>query len=89
MGKAVIVKHSIKLTELVTFKERYRHIPPHHFENVKNIYRKCWPLEPLENHAAPGLAQLYWCKRRKFTLLHRPMQGWSRMPIAFLTKTKP
>ena len=64
LGKTVIIKHSIKLTDSVPFKKRYGHIPPHQCKEVKNTCRKCWPLEPLENHAAPGLAHSYWCERR-------------------------
>ena len=35
MGKCNILKHNIQLTDQQPFKERYRRIPPHLFEEVK------------------------------------------------------
>ena len=35
LGKCNILKHDIKLTDHQPFKERYRRIPPHLFEEVK------------------------------------------------------
>ena len=35
LGKTLIIKHSIKLTDNGSFKERYRHNPPHQFDEVK------------------------------------------------------
>ena len=34
-GKISIMKHSIKLMDKMPFKERYMHIPPHQFDEVK------------------------------------------------------
>ena len=36
MGHTSLVKHKIKLDNYTPFKERYRHIPPNLFEEVKN-----------------------------------------------------
>ena len=35
MGRTDLVKHEIKLTSYVPFKERYRRIPPHQYEEVR------------------------------------------------------
>ena len=35
LGKCNILKHDIQLTDHQPFKERYRRIPPHPFEEVK------------------------------------------------------
>ena len=35
LGRTDKVKHSIKLTDYTPIKERYRHIPPHQYEEVK------------------------------------------------------
>ena len=35
LGKCNILKHKIQLTDQQPFKERYRSIPPHLFEEVK------------------------------------------------------
>ena len=37
LGKTDKVKHSIKLTDYTPFKERYRCIPPHQYEEVKHL----------------------------------------------------
>ena len=36
LGKCNIIKHAIKITDPQPFKERYRRIPPHLYEEVKN-----------------------------------------------------
>ena len=36
LGKCNIIKHAIKITDPQPFKERYRRIPPHFYEEVKN-----------------------------------------------------
>ena len=36
LGKCNILKHDIKITDPQPFKERYRRIPPHLYEKVKN-----------------------------------------------------
>ena len=35
LGCTSVVKHSIKLTDYTPFKEKYRCIPPHQYEEVK------------------------------------------------------
>ena len=40
MGHTSLVKHKIKLDNYTPFKERYRCIPPHLFEEVKNHLKK-------------------------------------------------
>ena len=35
LGCTNLVKHEIKLTNYVPFKERYRRIPPHQYEEVR------------------------------------------------------
>ena len=35
LGKTSLVKHDIKLDDMTPFKEWYRRIPPHQYEEVK------------------------------------------------------
>ena len=35
LGKTSLIKHKIRLTEQTPFKERYRHIPPHMYDDVR------------------------------------------------------
>ena len=46
-GKTDLVKHAIKLQNYTPFKEWYRCIPPHQYDEVLNISRKCWMLVQL------------------------------------------
>ena len=41
MGRTNLVKHHIKPTDPVPFKESYRRIPPQMYDEVKAHYRKC------------------------------------------------
>ena len=41
LGKTSQVKHKIRLNDYTPFKKRYRWIPPHLYEEVKNILKKC------------------------------------------------
>ena len=43
LGKTDKVKHSINLIDNTPFKERYRRIPPHQYEEVKQHLKEiCW-----------------------------------------------
>ena len=35
LGKTALIKHKIRLTDQTPFKERYRHIPPHMYNDVR------------------------------------------------------
>ena len=35
LGKTALIKHKIRLTDQTPFKERYRHIPPHMYDDVR------------------------------------------------------
>ena len=35
LGKTALIKHKIRLTEQTPFKERYIHIPPHMYDDVR------------------------------------------------------
>ena len=41
-GKTSLVQHDIKLDDMTPFKEWYSRIPPHLYEELRNIFRKCW-----------------------------------------------
>ena len=42
MGRTNLVKHHIKLTDPVPFKEAYRRIPPQMYDEVKAHIQECW-----------------------------------------------
>ena len=35
LGKTALIKNKIKLTNQTPFKERYRHIPPHMYDDMR------------------------------------------------------
>ena len=35
LGKTALIKHKIRLTDQTPFKERYRHIPPHMYDDMR------------------------------------------------------
>ena len=43
LGQTDLVKYKIKLNNYIPFKEWYRMIPPHQYDEVKkNILQRCW-----------------------------------------------
>ena len=40
LGKTSLIKHQIKLTDQIPFKEHYKHIPLHMYNNVKAHLQK-------------------------------------------------
>ena len=42
LGKTSLVQHDIKLDDMTPFKEWYRRIPPHQYEEVKKHLQRCW-----------------------------------------------
>ena len=52
LGKASLVKHTMKVTDLVPFKERYR-IPQHQFEEVRKHFKEMVELEAIRRSSSP------------------------------------
>ena len=42
LGKTSLVQHEIKLSDDKPFKERYRRMPPHQYEEVWKHLQRCW-----------------------------------------------
>ena len=57
LGKTDKVKHSIKLTDNTPFKERYRRIPPHQYEEVKQHLKEMLEIGPSVKAKVHGLQQ--------------------------------
>ena len=65
LGKTVLIKHKIQLTEQTPYKERYRYIPPHMYNDVRPPYpRKCWTLVLSANHTVHGWVQWCWFEKK-------------------------
>ena len=59
LGKCNVLKHNIKITEPQPFKERYRRIPPHLYEEVKLTSKRRWRLVQLGGVSVHG--PVLWC----------------------------
>ena len=53
LGKTSIVKHTIKLTDYTTFKERYCRIPPHQFEEVRKHLQEILEIGAIGHSNSP------------------------------------
>ena len=47
LGHTSVVKHGIKLNDYTPFKERYRRIPPHQYEEVKKHLKEMLEIGPI------------------------------------------
>ena len=56
-GHTSMVKHKIKLDNYTPFKERYRRIPPHSFDEVKNHLKEMIEVGAICKSNSPGLVQ--------------------------------
>ena len=59
LGKFNIIKHAIKITDPQPFKECYRRIPPHLYEEVKKHLQEM--VEVGQLGGASALGPLLWC----------------------------
>ena len=53
LGKTGKVKHSIKLTDNTPFKVRYRRIPPHQYEEVKQHLKEMLETGAISESKSP------------------------------------
>ena len=53
LGKCNILKHNIQLTDQQPFKERYRRIPPHLFEEVKQHLQEMVEIGTIRRSFSP------------------------------------
>ena len=65
LGKTALSKYKIQLTEQTPFKERYRCIPPHMYDDVRAHIQGMLDIFVLSaNHTVHGQVQCYWFERR-------------------------
>ena len=64
MGKCNILKHDIKLTEHQPFKERYRRIPPHLFEEVKQHLQEMVEIGAVRKSFSPWASAVVLVRKK-------------------------
>ena len=64
LGKTDLVKHNIKVTNPVPFKERYCRIPPHQFEDVRKHLQEMEKIGAIRQSNSPWASPviLVWKK---------------------------
>ena len=68
LGKTSMVKHEIKLSNPVPFKDRYRHIPPHEFEEVRNHLRDMLRVDAIRKSVSPWASPVVLVQKKDGSL---------------------
>ena len=64
LGKTALIKHKIKLTNQTTFKERYRHIPPHMYDDMRAHIQEMLDIGAIrKSHSPWASAVVLVCKK--------------------------
>ena len=64
LGKTALIKHKIKLTDQTPFKERYRCIPPHMYDNVRAHIQEMLDIGAIcKSHSPWASAVVLVCKK--------------------------
>ena len=64
LGKCNILKHSIQLTDQQPFKERYRRIPPHLFEEVKQHLQEMVEVGAIRKSFSPSASAVVLVRKK-------------------------
>ena len=68
LGKTSMVKHHIELTDYTPFKERYRNIPPHQFEEVKKHLKQMLEVGAIRKSKSPFASAVVLVRKKDGTL---------------------
>ena len=68
LGKTNIVKHEIHLDNYVPFKERYRRIPPHQYEEVKKHLNEMLEIGAIRRSSSPWASAVVLVRKKDGTL---------------------
>ena len=64
LGKCNIIKHGIKITDPQPFKERYRRIPPHLYEEVKTHLQKMVEVGAIGRSFSPWASAVVLVRKK-------------------------
>ena len=64
LGKTALIKHKIRLTDQTPFKEWYRQIPLHIYDDMRAHIQEMWILVPSVSCLVHGQVQWSWSKRK-------------------------
>ena len=64
LGKTNIVKHVIKVNNPVPFKERYRRIPPHQYEEVRKHLKEMEEIGAIRRSNSPWASPVVLVRKK-------------------------
>ena len=64
LGKCNIIKHAIKIADPQHFKERYRRIPPHLYEEVKNHLKEMVEVGAIRRSFSPWASAVVLARKK-------------------------
>ena len=68
LGKTNLVKHSIKVNNPIPFKERYRRIPPHQFEEVRKHLKEMEEIGAIRRSNSPWASPVVLVRKKDGSL---------------------
>ena len=68
LGKTSLVKHAIKLNDHQPFKERYRRIPPHQFEEVRKHLQEMEDIGAIRRSSSPWASPVVLVRKKDGSL---------------------
>ena len=68
LGKTDLVKHKIKLDNYVPFKERYRRIPPHQYEEVRKHLNEMLEIGAIQKSNSPWASAVVLVRKKDGSL---------------------
>ena len=68
LGKTSLVKHVIKLDDQQPFKERYRRIPPHQFEEVRKHLQEMEAIGAIRRSKSPWASPVVLVRKKDGSL---------------------
>ena len=68
LGRTDKVKHSIKLDNYMPFKERYRHRPPHQYEEVKQHLKEMLEIGAISESKSPWASAVVLVRKKDVSL---------------------
>ena len=68
LGRTNLVKHTIKVNNPIPFKEQYRRIPPHQFEEVRKHLREMEEIGAIQRSSSPWVSPVVLVRKKDGSL---------------------
>ena len=68
LGKTSLVQHEIQLSDKTPFKERYRRIPPHQYEEVKKHLQEMLDIGAIHRFTSPWSSPVVLVRKKDGSL---------------------